>query len=542
MGTAVEKRERVKLSKPDLDPPPALIFPAHEGSESSLGERTEAEGLREGGYHPVQVGDVFKNGAYRVLCRLGTGHFSTVWLCLDTTRRSPRLSQASASAAASSVPRNRVVALKIQKSAVDYSEAAKDEIKLLQAVRRCDPASSAPVISLLDHFEHFGPNGRHVCLVFDVLGSSLLRLIKRFNYKGAPLSLIRKLSRGILEGLDFLHTEAGIIHTDLKPENVLFEIPEEMLVEVEQQATTFGQIVLEKRRDAILSGTGAGGRHGATSKAYRRNQRKRMKARAKKAGAAVPAGTPSFVDGGVLPTSAGSTSATADPGRRPGESGDQSRDLSESRGMSGIEGDKFDLGRIVDKDVMFARGAVKIADLGNACWTEKHFTEAIQTRQYRSPEVILGAKYNSSVDIWSAACLIFELLTGDYLFDPHSGLDYDRDEDHLALMMELLGPMPRHLTKKGEFSKELFNRHGELRHIQQLDHFPLNEVLREKYKFRAEEADVVSEFLEPMLRLDPSKRATARECLEHKFFDEEWRREAAIQATSVVSDDDRSKR
>jgi serine/threonine protein kinase len=71
---------------------------------------------------------------------------------------------------------------------------------------------------------------------------------------------------------------------------------------------------------------------------------------------------------------------------------------------------------------------VKIADLGNACWVDHHFTSDIQTRQYRSPEVILGAKYNSSADIWSLGCMTFELLTGDYLFEPKSGKKYRKDD------------------------------------------------------------------------------------------------------------------
>jgi serine/threonine protein kinase len=49
---------------------------------------------------------------------------------------------------------------------------------------------------------------------------------------------------------------------------------------------------------------------------------------------------------------------------------------------------------------------VKIADLGNACWVDRHFSRDIQTRQYRSPEVILGAPYDTSADIWSCACLV----------------------------------------------------------------------------------------------------------------------------------------
>lgn len=53
--------------------------------------------------------------------------------------------------------------------------------------------------------------------------------------------------------------------------------------------------------------------------------------------------------------------------------------------------------------------------------------------------MIVGSKYETSADMWSLACITFELLTGDLLFDPRSGDNYDRDEDHLALMIELLG-------------------------------------------------------------------------------------------------------
>lgn len=128
----------------------------------------------------------------------------------------------------------------------------------------------------------------------------------------------------------------------------------------------------------------------------------------------------------------------------------------------------------------------KLCDLGNACWAQEHFTDDIQTRQYRSPEVrlvapfvealvlrrhssacsivdrffaefdaamaialasfrlllmffldsqvIIRAGYDCTADVWSFACMVFELVTGDYLFDPKSTGDFDRDEDHLALV------------------------------------------------------------------------------------------------------------
>ena len=90
----------------------------------------------------------------------------------------------------------------------------------------------------------------------------------------------------------------------------------------------------------------------------------------------------------------------------------------------------------------------------------QHFTEDIQTRQYRSLEVILGAGYDTSADIWSVACMAFELATGDYLFEPHSGEDYSRDEDHIAHIIELMGPIPIEIAHSGRYSREFFNKRG----------------------------------------------------------------------------------
>lgn len=91
-----------------------------------------------------------------------------------------------------------------------------------------------------------------------------------------------------------------------------------------------------------------------------------------------------------------------------------------------------------------------------------HFTEDIQTRQYRSVEVLLGATYNYTADIWSCACLAFELSTGDYLFDPHGGDDYTRDEDHLAHIIELLGIIPPGLIQRGKHGLKYFTSHGKI--------------------------------------------------------------------------------
>ncbi|CAF89912.1 unnamed protein product, partial [Tetraodon nigroviridis] len=190
---------------------------------------------------------------------------------------------------------------------------------------------------------------------------------------------------------------------------------------------------------------------------------------------------------------------------------------------------------------------VKIADLGNACWVVrrrgrrsssaapaggsdqsqasclplpqyKHFTEDIQTRQYRALEVLIGAEYGPPADIWSTACMAFELATGDYLFEPHSGEDYTRDEDHIAHIMELLGAIPLPFALSGRYSREYFTRRGELRHISNLKPWGLFEVLLEKYEWPLEQAAEFSDFLLTMLELQPERRATAAQCLQHAWL------------------------
>lgn len=113
---------------------------------------------------------------------------------------------------------NRHVALKVVKSAQHYTETAVDEIKLLSRVGSSNPRHPGRrhVVQLLDNFRHKGPNGVHVCMVFEVLGENLLGLIKRYQNRGLPPHIVRQISKQVLLGLDYLHKECGIIHTDLK--------------------------------------------------------------------------------------------------------------------------------------------------------------------------------------------------------------------------------------------------------------------------------------------------------------------------------------
>jgi hypothetical protein len=124
------------------------------------------------------------------------------------------------------------VAMKVQKSASHYRDAALDEIELLQCIN--EKMMSSIVISenfysnegnhivrLVDHFDHGGPHGKHVCMVFEMLGENLLKIIKKYDYRGIPIPIVKNFIRQVCMGLDYLHRHCSIIHTDLKPENIL---------------------------------------------------------------------------------------------------------------------------------------------------------------------------------------------------------------------------------------------------------------------------------------------------------------------------------
>ncbi|RUO95760.1 kinase-like domain-containing protein [Jimgerdemannia flammicorona] len=193
---------------PQMQPEERMGGHESEYSEDSASqfsnEEEDLEDYCKGGYHPIRIGDEFFDGRYTIVRKLGWGHFSTVWLARDNRSR-------------------RHVALKVVKSAPHYTETALDEIKLLERVVTANPSAIGRryVVELLDHFKHKGPNGTHICMVFEVLGENLLSLIKRYKHRGIPGHLVKQIAKQVLMGLDYMHRECGIIHTDLKPENVL---------------------------------------------------------------------------------------------------------------------------------------------------------------------------------------------------------------------------------------------------------------------------------------------------------------------------------
>ncbi|KAH9614381.1 hypothetical protein KSS87_002142 [Heliosperma pusillum] len=297
----------------------------------------------------------------------------------------------------------RYVALKVQKSAQHYTEAAMDEITILKQIADGDPADKKCVVKLLDHFKHSGPNGQHVCMVFEYLGDNLLTLIKYSDYHGMPLVKVKEICYHILVGLDYLHKQLSIIHTDLKPENILLL---SMIDPGKDLRKSGAPLILPNSKEKTLYESGSKDAK-VLNGDLTKNQKKKIRRKAKRA-------------------------AQECTGKEAFAECEQDMEASDADGVKGSSGGSS----VHKRGSRSARRKLlesvelkcKLVDFGNACWTYKQFTNDIQTRQYRCPEVILGSKYSTSADMWSFACICFELATGDVLFDPHNGDNYDRDE------------------------------------------------------------------------------------------------------------------
>ncbi|KAM5146070.1 SRSF protein kinase 3 [Mantella aurantiaca] len=565
---------------PPTPPTPVLPPPGPLGSDNE--EQEDPGDYCRGGYYPVKIGDLF-NGRYHVVRKLGWGHFSTVWLCWDLQRK-------------------RFGALKVVKSAVHYTETAVDEIKLLKCVRDSDPSDPKRemIVQLIDDFKISGVNGVHVCMVLEVLGHQLLKWIIKSNYEGLPLPCVKSILRQVLQGLDYLHTKCKIIHTDIKPENILMCVGEGYIRRLAAEATVWQQSGEPPPSGSAVS-SAPPSNHNLNGKVSK-NKKKKMKRQQKRQQKLLEerlrdihsmeelgSSNNCFVDqcylkqsdqacncqgshenidkmenhipsvpvdseGGDSSLGSGGTTCLAQSPQSPGPyencngfgtgprcispdthtSGFSSSAFSATSGsaISGYSGCR-ERGGLLSPNLSFKstdfltnpldpqnadKISIKIADLGNACWVHKHFTDDIQTRQYRALEVLIGGGYGTPADIWSTACMAFELVTGDYLFEPHSGEEYTRDEDHIAHIIELLGDIPPHFALSGRYSREYFTRRGELRHIHNLKHWGLFDVLVEKYEWSLEEATRFSDFLMPMLEFIPEKRATAAQCLQHPWL------------------------
>lgn len=532
------------------------VFADEFDQDASNSEDEGIEDYVKGGYHPVFRGEVL-NGRYVILQKLGWGHFSTVWLSRDTKF-------------------NTYVAIKIQKSESRYLEAAFDEVEILQkAVKQShnpewlkdlqqiykDPnrkfeSDDCHVVQLLNAFIYQGPYGRHFCMVFEILGVNLLEIIKRYDYKGIPLPLCKEISKQVLIGLHYLHKYCGIIHTDLKPENVMVCLNADELKEIVES----GQLNNNKRIEARLNLIKEkikrlNGEEGPVAEQVHNIEEPSVEdsgvhgPRFERSESERESTNEGLISRGVRIT-------TEDELNREFETICSIRNITnrndkknlkkrlkkklkmhqknELKGFKGSMRAGMDVPthdekkasariKVTDNPIFTKSGLrdnfrIKIADLGNGCWTHHHFQPEIQTRQYRSPETILGINYNETCDIWSFACMLFEMLTGEFLFDPRKNPQFSKSTDHLRLMMEMLNRFPKDYSTVGTQSKKFVDANGNFKKVADVNFKTMKDILVKRYRTCADQAESLQHFLLPMLAIFPQTRISAFESLKDDWL------------------------
>ena len=115
--------------------------------------------------------------------------------------------------------------------------------------------------------------------------------------------------------------------------------------------------------------------------------------------------------------------------------------------------------------------------------------------------------WDAKIDIWSTACVFFEMVTSVYLFDG------DSESDMILSMVECLGVPPREFLQECRGKHLYFNRDNKLRSRADLHPLPLDRLLVEEFNYSDSDAFAICRFLKPMLHFSPNVRASADELL-----------------------------
>lgn len=155
---------------------------------------------------------------------------------------------------------------------------------------------------------------------------------------------------------------------------------------------------------------------------------------------------------------------------------------------------------------------IKIIDFGSSCFEDQKVYTYIQSRFYRSPEVILGLSYGLPIDMWSMGCILAELHTGYPIFP---GED---EQEQLGCIMELFGPPEKHLIENSTRKKLFFDSLGKPRNVVSSKgkrRKPSTRTLSQAIKCQDE---AFLDFLTRCFRWNPATRLTPEDALDHPFI------------------------
>lgn len=374
-----------------------------------------------GGYHPLKLGDVLKQGRYKILHKVGWGGYSTTWAARDRKE-------------------NRYVAVKVSVSQKSDNREYQT-LRAISALPRGHPGQNH-VVQMFDHFEEKGPNGTHDCLVLELLGPNVPDLIdSSCSDERLPARLAKSVACQALSGVDFLSTHQ-IGHGDLHARNLAFKIPDLDSLNEQQFCDKMGkpETALVRRIDGLAPGR-------------------------------TEPNVPSYL---VRPTSF-------------------------TKHM---------------REVLRVNPFIKIIDFGESFQMPDAPARLHTPLVVRAPECLFSSRLDHRVDLWSMACLLFELVTGQAPFDS------------IMLTPETLIPQMKEFCED-EMPDLWLKKWQEMNGTKSSDDQPrtLQEWLEEVYfdadrdaEFTKQDIIRVGHLVSRMLKFKPSSRAQAKEILADPWF------------------------
>ena len=355
---------------------------------------------------------------------------------------------------------NTFVALKIIKSHRYYRQEFKDELKILKKI-----PDSKYTVNIIEHFIIEKANQDHTVVVYELMGVTLYEILKHYKFNGLPIALCRFIGKEILKGLVYFHEEQGIIVGDLRLKNILMPMTKAQQTSLEENG-----VIQEKLDYAIFKHTD----------------------------------TPHAILNKYLGTSFVLESGKKVKGKgKKGKKAANPKDILKKLNRIGLVNEEF---------------CIKFNNLSNSCLVGDRPAREFPSVNYNSPETVLKLPYTTQSDMWSFGCIMFELVTGHYLFEPYKGKHYKKEEDLLGQMQEILGIIPLELINQSEVKSKYFDEAGKLKHLFLTQEWPLKDLLIEKYYLNYEEATGFCNFLKDILCFDAEKRLNAKQALEHKWF------------------------
>jgi dual specificity tyrosine-phosphorylation-regulated kinase 2/3/4 len=313
----------------------------------------------ENGVYKVVTGDHL-GYRYEIIELLGKGTFGHVYKCFDYKR-------------------DILVAVKILRKSPKIRRQGENEIKNLEMINEQDPYDNKCLVRMLQCFEFRG----HLFISFELLSINLYQFLKKVNFKGINLNLIKRIALQVLIGLRHLHG-MGLTHSDLKLENILLK----------------------------------------------------------------------------------------------------------NEGKSSI----------------------KVIDLGSAIHYINPLCSYLQSRYYRSPEVILGAGFDNKIDIWSLGCILTELFTGRALFPG------ENEHDQLIRIMSVIGLPSKSILDRSKRWSMFFNQDLSPKLVKNKRGVILHPATKDLFSPSDKDEIVFKDFLKLCLKWDSNLRPSAEEALKHPWI------------------------